>query len=145
MSLLGEGSGMNRTIFQGDVLEKLAEIESESIDCIISSPPYWGLRDYGTAEWEGGNKDCDHKEDKGFNKQNLAALADKYDPQKNPRNPNAYDTGKDVAIPNFKNKSKKLKKHSIDLVTRQIIREMINEMVSDVINTTKINIKKYTM
>ena len=38
---------------------------------------------------------------------------------------------------------KKLKKHSIDLVTRQIIREMINEMVSDVINTTKINIKKY--
>ena len=47
MSLLGEGSGMNRTIFQGDVLEKLAEIESESIDCVISSPPYWGLRDYG--------------------------------------------------------------------------------------------------
>ena len=49
MSLLGEGSGMNRTIFQGDVLEKLAEIESESIDCIISSPPYWGLRDYGVG------------------------------------------------------------------------------------------------
>ena len=47
MSLLGEGSGMNRTIFQGDVLEKLSEIESESIDCVISSPPYWGLRDYG--------------------------------------------------------------------------------------------------
>ena len=47
MSLFSEGSGMNRTIFQGDVLEKLAEIESESIDCVISSPPYWGLRDYG--------------------------------------------------------------------------------------------------
>lgn len=38
---------MNRTILQGDVLEKLAEIPAESIDCIISSPPYWGLRDYG--------------------------------------------------------------------------------------------------
>ena len=38
---------MNRTIFQGDVLERLAEMDSESIDCIISSPPYWGLRDYG--------------------------------------------------------------------------------------------------
>lgn len=47
MSLLGEGSRMNRTIFQGDVLEKLAEIDDLSIDCIISSPPYWGLRDYG--------------------------------------------------------------------------------------------------
>ncbi len=38
---------MNRTIFQGDVLEKLAEIDDSSIDCVISSPPYWGLRDYG--------------------------------------------------------------------------------------------------
>lgn len=47
MSLFSEGGRMNRTIFQGDVLEKLAEIESESIDCIVSSPPYWGLRDYG--------------------------------------------------------------------------------------------------
>ena len=49
MSLFSEGSGMNRTIFQGDVLEKLTEIESESIDCIVSSPPYWGLRDYGVG------------------------------------------------------------------------------------------------
>ena len=38
---------------------------------------------------------------------------------------------------------KKLEKHSIDLVTRQIIREIINEMVSDVINTTKKNIKQH--
>jgi len=38
---------MNRQILHGDVLEKLAEIPSESMDCIISSPPYWGLRDYG--------------------------------------------------------------------------------------------------
>ena len=35
---------------------------------------------------------------------------------------------------------KKLKKYSIDLVVRQIIRETINEMVSDVIKTTQINI-----
>lgn len=38
---------MNRQILYGDVLEKLAEIPDETIDCIISSPPYWGLRDYG--------------------------------------------------------------------------------------------------
>lgn len=37
----------NRTILQGDVLDKLKEIPNEYIDCIISSPPYWGLRDYG--------------------------------------------------------------------------------------------------
>ncbi len=23
-------------------------------------PPYWGLRDYGTAKWEGGDDDCEH-------------------------------------------------------------------------------------
>jgi len=36
---------------------------------------------------------------------------------------------------------KNLKKHSIDLIIRQIIREIINEMVSDVIFTTSKNIK----
>jgi dGTPase len=37
----------------------------------------------------------------------------------------------------------KLKRHSIDLVIRQIIREIINEMVSDVIKTTTKNISLY--
>lgn len=32
---------------QGDVFEKLKEMPSESVDCVITSPPYWGLRDYG--------------------------------------------------------------------------------------------------
>jgi len=40
------------TIIQGDVLEKVKEIPDESIDCIVTSPPYWGLRDYGVAgQW----------------------------------------------------------------------------------------------
>lgn len=26
----------------------------------VTSPPYWGLRDYGTARWEGGAEGCDH-------------------------------------------------------------------------------------
>lgn len=38
---------MNRNILYGDVLDKLKEIPDGIIDCIISSPPYWGLRDYG--------------------------------------------------------------------------------------------------
>lgn len=47
-------------IMQGDALTRLRELEAESVQCCISSPPYWGLRDYGTAQWEGGSEDCDH-------------------------------------------------------------------------------------
>jgi DNA modification methylase len=50
---------MNK-ILQGDVLDKLSEIEDNSIQCCVTSPPYWGLRDYGTATWIGGDKDCEH-------------------------------------------------------------------------------------
>jgi len=35
-------------------------MDSESVDCCVTSPPYWGLRDYGTATWEGGDAECDH-------------------------------------------------------------------------------------
>ena len=35
-------------ILHGDVLDKLQEIESDSVQCVVTSPPYWGLRDYGT-------------------------------------------------------------------------------------------------
>ena len=34
-------------ILQGDCLEVLRTLESESIDCVVTSPPYWALRDYG--------------------------------------------------------------------------------------------------
>ena len=37
---------MNREILHGDVLDKLAAISDETIDTIISSPPFWQLRDY---------------------------------------------------------------------------------------------------
>lgn len=36
-------------------------MQTESIHCVVTSPPYWGLRDYGTATWEGGDAGCDHK------------------------------------------------------------------------------------
>jgi len=45
---------------QGDVLERLAAMPSESVNCVVTSPPYWGLRDYGTATWTGGDPACDH-------------------------------------------------------------------------------------
>jgi len=34
-------------ILQGDCLDVLPTIESESINCCVTSPPYFGLRDYG--------------------------------------------------------------------------------------------------
>ncbi len=33
-------------ILQGDALEKLKEIPDNTIDCVMTSPPYWNLRDY---------------------------------------------------------------------------------------------------
>jgi DNA modification methylase len=36
-------------IRQGDALERLREMPDESVQCCVTSPPYWGLRDYGVA------------------------------------------------------------------------------------------------
>lgn len=35
------------TIIQGDALTVLKTLPDEFIDCCVTSPPYWGLRDYG--------------------------------------------------------------------------------------------------
>lgn len=48
------------TLYQGDVLEVLRQMPAESVHCVVTSPPYWGLRDYGTGTWEGGDTRCDH-------------------------------------------------------------------------------------
>lgn len=34
-------------IFHGDCCEVLATLADESVHCCVTSPPYWGLRDYG--------------------------------------------------------------------------------------------------
>src|SRR5690242_7478748 len=36
-------------------------LADESVHCVICSPPYYSLRDYGTGRWEGGDEACDHK------------------------------------------------------------------------------------
>lgn len=40
---------MGATILTGDALEVLRTLEAESVQCCVTSPPYWGLRDYGVA------------------------------------------------------------------------------------------------
>lgn len=48
-------------ILTGDVIQQLRTLPAGSIHTCVTSPPYWGLRDYGTATWDGGDPDCDHK------------------------------------------------------------------------------------
>lgn len=38
---------MSVKILIGDVRERLRELPDESVHCVVTSPPYWGLRDYG--------------------------------------------------------------------------------------------------
>ena len=38
---------MTTTILIGDVREQLRTLADNSVHCIVTSPPYWGLRDYG--------------------------------------------------------------------------------------------------
>lgn len=47
-------------ILQGNVFDKVKELKDNSIDCVVTSPPYWGLRDYGTATYKGGDSNCKH-------------------------------------------------------------------------------------
>jgi DNA modification methylase len=51
---------MRMQILCGDALEILRTLPDASVHCCITSPPYYGLRDYGTAKWEGGDAACDH-------------------------------------------------------------------------------------
>ena len=51
-------------VYNMDCLKALKKMGSGSVDCVFTSPPYWGLRDYGTATWEGGNPECEHLEAK---------------------------------------------------------------------------------
>jgi len=48
-------------ILEGDVREVLRHLPDETIHCVVTSPPYWGLRDYGIPPvlW-GGDASCPH-------------------------------------------------------------------------------------
>lgn len=50
---------------QDHVLTALRSLEAESVDCVVTSPPYWGLRSYGTVPqvWGAGELGCEHEWD----------------------------------------------------------------------------------
>lgn len=54
---------IKNTIICGDALMETKKIPNDSVDTIITSCPYWGLRDYGKATnmiWD-GDLDCEHR------------------------------------------------------------------------------------
>src|SRR5512135_3695707 len=52
---------MTVKIINADVLDGLKQLPDESVHCIVTSPPYYALRDYKTGTWEGGDPECDHQ------------------------------------------------------------------------------------
>jgi len=69
----------NSIVIYGNTLEVIKGIKSDTIDCIITSPPYWALRVYGIEKntiW-GGDPLCQHewnKERVGFHPSNWVTL-----------------------------------------------------------------------
>lgn len=72
------------SLLEGDCLDVLKSLQSCSIQCVVTSPPYYGLRDYGTAKWEGGELNCHHldiyaKAERERNRKGLANNANAQD------------------------------------------------------------------
>ena len=52
---------IENVIYNTDALSGLGALEDASVDCIVTSPPYWGLRDYGLEPvLFGGERECPH-------------------------------------------------------------------------------------
>ena len=47
------------TLYHADARE--IPLPDKSVHMCVTSPPYWGLRDYGLGEWEGGDVECGHE------------------------------------------------------------------------------------
>lgn len=50
-------------VLQGHILERLKQLPNDCIDTVVTSPPYWGLRDYGeecVTVWD-SKEDCEHE------------------------------------------------------------------------------------
>ena len=83
----------------GDCLEVMKDWPDGSINCCISSPPYWALRDYGTGKWIGGDSECDHlgepkRTQAGFNERYSGKPPKNTDKQSELRTPFLDECGK---------------------------------------------------
>lgn len=65
------------TILNDDAMIGLGKIPSKFVQCIVTSPPYFNLRDYQTGTWVGGSDTCDHSYKKARNdggRQNIGSF-----------------------------------------------------------------------
>jgi site-specific DNA-methyltransferase (cytosine-N4-specific) len=73
-----ETSMINKfTILNDDAMIGLGKIPSKFVQCIVTSPPYFNLRDYQTGTWVGGSDTCDHSYKKARNdggRQNIGSF-----------------------------------------------------------------------
>ena len=47
-------------VYLGNAIDIIKTFPDESINCVVTSTPYYGLRDYGTGKWIGGDPNCKH-------------------------------------------------------------------------------------
>ena len=60
-----------KQIIVGNCIDKLKELHSNSVSCVVTSPPYYGLRDYGTGTWVGGDPNCPHRRTSKFSEKTI--------------------------------------------------------------------------
>ena len=63
----------------GDCLEVLKTLPKNYFDTVVTSPPYYGLRDYNTGPWVGGDPNCPHKRLTKISKDTATGHANMYD------------------------------------------------------------------
>ena len=63
----------------GDCLEVLKKLPKNHFDTVVTSPPYYGLRDYNTGTWVGGDPNCPHKRLTKISKDTATGHANMYD------------------------------------------------------------------
>lgn len=68
-------SQQGNIILCGDALQMLKTLEDKSVDCCVTSPPYYGLRDYGTGTWVGGDPNCPHRRMSKFSENTITGHA----------------------------------------------------------------------
>ncbi len=65
-------------VVQGEVREKVRLWPDEYFNCVMTSPPYWGLRDYGIEAqiWD-GEEDCEHEWGDELQERKRGSIGDK--------------------------------------------------------------------
>ena len=69
---------MNK-VYWGDCRDSLRQMKEEGVkvQTCVTSPPYYGLRDYGTGTWIGGDENCSHKRDSKHSDKTITGHANK--------------------------------------------------------------------